>query len=401
MGLLCSTDPWSGPSPHSLTHFIPLSVVCLFLSLSPIALTKNVLNLNPCDWRVSLCVTNGYSDLSPEICIYDGKRLSEQLDSRCHDILSKKIRIDSNPPSLLTSTPSITLPKSLSCLIPIPSSSNGTVSPGPDSSRNSSSPLTTSLDDPRVWLPVLKNYLRSNDQRVLEQIFQTSFKIYVLFEIPDSSHFRFLKLKTEKDDKNEEEGEGEEEEEIGQVEAEEEGVESSLLHEEKEEVEEERVMSFPEKGTVEDGMEENQHLENGKSSNGNVEKGRMDPLPSSPTKRHSMIHTSSLETDAFNHRSRSLDSGQGGGSPLKKSQESVTMSAILPTTLFIDTPSSNNSKPPIPLPPGSSSSSTSSPRGGRPTLDALRVALQSDPQTQGTNKSKGKKKNFFGWRSSS
>jgi hypothetical protein len=362
MGLFCSSNPWSVLLSDLLTLASPLLIPFLF------SIAKSVSSLNPCDWRIALCVTNGHSDLPHQIYIYDGNSLSDQLERRCHEILSKKIRIDSSPPSLLTSTPSIILPKSLSSLIPVVATSNGRVSPGLDPSRNFGSP--SNIDEPRLWLPVLMSYLRPDDQRLLEQIFQTNHRIYVLFEIPDYSHFVFLQLKSDQLLVGEKEEEGEEEEE-------EEGEE------------EERGAAVSQNGN--DKREEKEQLESKTASADDDDK-----ISSLPQKRHSMTHPpSQAEADLHHDRSVSLDSARGT-SPLKKKSLDTNSAAVhstLPTNLFAEATPTNNMKPPIPLPPPSSS-----PRSPYP-IDALRVALQSDPQ--GTNKGKGKKKNFFGWRSSS
>lgn len=305
--------------------------------------------------------------MSKHIYIYDGITLDQQLDKRCQDILAKRVRIDPTPPSILTNTPSISLPKSLSCLIPSPNLSNGRVSPGigHDSIRNNHSPMsgtttpttpTSNIDDPRVWLSILIKYLETDIQRICEKLFQSSYKIYIYFDIPDYSVFKLIHLKS--DDEFDE-----------------------TIHPQQSQQQQQQPHENP-------LLESNEYQE----------------LKINQT-RHSLaiISKSETRTQGDYDRSISLDSGHGN-SPLKKHNTGpgtgtgtrLNSELQLGTSLFNEDNSLNDNemktKPPIPL----SHTSTSPRPGNYQSIEDLRLALQTNP-----NKQKAKKKSIFGWGNSS
>ena len=289
-------------------------------------------------------------------------RLNEQLDKRSSRILAKTIHLDSSPPSMLINSPSITLPKSLSCLL-LANVSFIERTSGQDLSRNSISP--PHLDDPRVWIPLLTKYLQPEAQRLIDQILQTHYRIYVLFDLPDYSHFKFLELADDSDEMLDQE--------------------DSIIDRES--------------STVQ--LQE--------SESGEQQKELLVPKEN---KRHSLAHHPAVKSHELAERDRSISLD----SPLKapSSQEQQPSKALnsLVANLFVDNPSEattasasttdTKTRPPIP----SSSASFPNPRGSvstkRTSIDELRVALQSDPTQHKSSSAKGgKKKNFFGWKSSS
>jgi hypothetical protein len=148
-----------------------------------------VTNLTGCDWRVALCITSGCVDMENTICVFDGVSLSHQLDARCRELLSTLAKIDLSPPSLLYSTPSITLPRALSCLLPacIPASAY-------ENSASGSTSTLAYLDDVKKWLNVLHDYLSIEQRKNLDKLLSQHNKIYPLFAVQDFSRFKFLKL---------------------------------------------------------------------------------------------------------------------------------------------------------------------------------------------------------------
>lgn len=367
--------------------------------------------------------------MSNNIYIYDGLILNEQLDKRCKDILLNRVRVDSSPPSILSSTPSISLPKSLSCLIPLTSlivngrSSPYELLPSPTSTtpttlispKSRSNPNTTSTptstsnnnnlnnDDPRLWLPVLSKYIRSDTYKIIEQLIQNTHKIYVVFDIPDYSHFKFLQLKLDDsfskfnniNDENEEDDENE------------------ILRENNSEVTSNHEIS--------EEMIQNMNYKNQEKEKKSLNYTRYS-MNDTLTKIN-MIESVQRSSDSLieHDRSISLDSAREV-SPLKithQNSNSLTNSSLQINLFSENQPSfktitnskddninnnmkDNNNrtisnslttgKPPIP-------SNNSKNLTKRTSIEDLRFALQSEPSTiQGNNITKTKKKGFFGWK---
>lgn len=339
--------------------FTCLSFQLIKLGIVPL---KDIINIYHSDWRVALCVTSGYSNLPRRIYVYDGVKLNEQLDKRCSRILAKKIRLDSSPPSILINSPSITLPKSLSCLL-LASVSFVERTSGQDLSRNSISP--PHLDDPRVWIPLITKYLQPEAQKLIDQIFQTHYRIYVLFDLPDYSHFKLLELADNSDE---------------------------ILNQED-------IVIDRESSTVQ--LQESESREQ--------QKDLSNDLAPEKNKRHSLAHHPGLKSHELAERDRSFSLDSPLKAPSQEQQPPKALNSLV-TNLFSDNPpeaataSASNidvkTRPPIP----SSSASFPNPKGvsvKRTSIDELRVALQSDPTQQKSSTKGGKKKNFFGWKSSS
>jgi hypothetical protein len=412
---------------------------------------RDILNTNHCDWRVALCVTSGYADLSRHIYVYDGRKINEQLDKRSSKILAKKIRVDSSPPSILSNSPSIMLPKSLSSLLLTPtvpmSVASERTSSGQDHTRNVTSP--SNLDDPRVWIPLITKYLQPEAQRAIDQLFtQTNYRIYVFFELPDYNRFKFLQLVHHNDDNECQEGEGEEGTEGTEEHRQDDSFvdrESSMIQSPTLEVQQ-KLLEETGKQQQQQEQEEEQEQEQEQSPENEEVKALEEPdhFSSLPrNSRHSLAHQPKSRSHEIRDRDRSLslDSGQGGSSPLKLSTQQPPkeqrqeqeqegqpsrVSNSLVANLFSDdsseatTATATNTRPP-PIPTSSPFFSNS--RGNsvkRTSIDELRLALQSEPtqqqiqqqrqqqpqqqppatQMSSSNKG-GKRKSFFGWKSSS
>jgi hypothetical protein len=432
---------------------------------------RDVLNTNYCDWRVALCVTNGSSDLSRHIYLYDGIKLTEQLDKRCAKILAKKIRVDPSPPSILTNSPSITLPKALSCLLlpPAPASASAAVAPPlvtdrsssvQDPSRSSTVSLssTASLSqsgDPRVWLPLITKYLQPETQRLIGQLLcldqqqqqQQQQRIYILFDLPDYNRFKFLQLVHDQDHDQEEGGEGEEAGEIEELR----DLKDEILNQVNDEsfidlgrssqpLAQQQTLSQTQSEEAQVEVEEEQDRYSAVSNSSTSSKARQSQSQGTiPSNRHTLAHPKGGRAEELLERDRSvsLDSGRGA-SPLKPPTQQrepppKVSSAFVANVFSDEEDSATNTKPPTGISFSSSSSSAHQPRGAgtsllkrRTSIDELRVALQSEPtqqqiqqqrqqgQPQGLGlglgqakaaaaavKGGGKKKNFFGWKSSS
>eukprot|EP00602_Paraphysomonas_sp_CaronLab_P012907 CAMPEP_0185039814 /NCGR_PEP_ID=MMETSP1103-20130426/37115_1 /TAXON_ID=36769 /ORGANISM="Paraphysomonas bandaiensis, Strain Caron Lab Isolate" /LENGTH=1342 /DNA_ID=CAMNT_0027578857 /DNA_START=175 /DNA_END=4203 /DNA_ORIENTATION=- len=145
------------------------------------------------DWRVALCTTTGCMGMPNSIIIFDGADLEIQLHMRCREVLMEKVTIDSSPPSLLYNSPSVTLPRSLSNLVPLtPTASEGRGSPV---SHGSVSGSTTPVqDNPRTWLPQVMKYLTGEKYEALQGLLDQSIRLYVFFAVEDFSSFRYLTL---------------------------------------------------------------------------------------------------------------------------------------------------------------------------------------------------------------
>lgn len=398
--------------------------------------SKDVLNTYGCDWRVALCVTNGYCDMSNHIYIYDGIKLNEQLDMRCKEILASRIRADPSPPSMLSNTPLISLPKSLSCLIPTSSIVlNGRLSPyelssspSPSAASMLSSSTSTSQslrlntntnviinnDDPRVWLPILAKYIRSDTYKIIEQIFQSNHKIYIIFDLPDYSHFKFLQLKGGDvpidDEENEEK-------------------ENNDNNDDNHNNHNNNIIRYEKSESTNITTKSNELLIEGNNIDQRKDKiysrySMNDTITKTSTFMESTSSSNTISHPSLEHdRSMSLDSARDN-SPFKLStHNSIPSPSSLQINLFSDLQSNNTipskmvGKPPtIPI---MNSSKTGM---KRPSIDELRFALQSDispvsspslspppppssttsPITSGSqgvnNKTKTKKKSFFGWK---